>query len=254
MMVSRSSRVLLGQVVVAACVVAVVELMPVVGLVDKFTLIPVHDMVDALLSMVGIGEFWHHFQVTISAVVVSLVAAVVGGVVIGYALWRSPRVLRTVNPYLVSYYAVPVFIFYPALTVMLGGRGFLITVIISTSWAIVAVILTMIQGLDGISPVWESVGTIYGLSPGDRFRVIRLRAVIPHLAGGVELAVSYAVLGVLSSEFLLAPEGLGYLIADSYNNFDVRTMWGTVLAVVIVVTVLAALTRRAVRVLQWPTR
>ena len=59
--------------------------------------------------------------------------------------------------------------------------------------------------------------------------LVHLPAAAPHLFTGVRLAVAYAFIGVIASEFILSGEGLGYAIAYSYNNFDNRTMYGLML-------------------------
>jgi NitT/TauT family transport system permease protein len=64
-----------------------------------------------------------------------------------------------------------------------------------------------------------------------------LPAATPNLFTGVKLAVAYAFIGVIASEFILSGAGLGYAIAYAYNNFDNRTMYALMLLIVLIVTV-----------------
>jgi NitT/TauT family transport system permease protein len=66
---------------------------------------------------------------------------------------------------------------------------------------------------------------------------LKLPAAAPHLFTGVKLAVSYAFIGVIASEFILAPAGLGRVISDAYTDFNNRQMYALMLLLIIVATV-----------------
>jgi len=54
---------------------------------------------------------------------------------------------------------------------------------------------------------------------------LKLPAAAPHLFTGVKLAMSYGFIAVIASEFILAPAGLGRLIADAYADFNNPRMY-----------------------------
>ena len=70
---------------------------------------------------------------------------------------------------------------------------------------------------------------------------LKLPAAAPHLFTGVKLVVSYAFIGVIASEFIMAPAGLGRVIADAYSDFNNRTMYAMMLLLIIVATVVNTL-------------
>ncbi len=57
---------------------------------------------------------------------------------------------------------------------------------------------------------------------------------MPSLFGGVKLALSYALIGVIAGEFILSGSGLGYAISFAYQSFDNRAMYGLMLFVLLV--------------------
>jgi len=67
---------------------------------------------------------------------------------------------------------------------------------------------------------------------------MKLPAAAPHLFTGVKLCVAYSFIGVIASEFILAPSGLGHAIAYAYNDFDNRTMYALMLFLMVVVIAL----------------
>ena len=67
--------------------------------------------------------------------------------------------------------------------------------------------------------------------------LLKLPAAAPHLFTGGKLAVSYAFIGVIASEFILAPAGLGRVISDAYTDFNNRQMYALMLLLIIVATI-----------------
>ena len=49
----------------------------------------------------------------------------------------------------------------------------------------------------------------------------------------MKLAVAYAFIGVIASEFILSGAGIGYAIAYAYNNFENRDMYALMLFVLL---------------------
>jgi NitT/TauT family transport system permease protein len=67
---------------------------------------------------------------------------------------------------------------------------------------------------------------------------VGLPAALPFLFTGIRLCVAYAFIGVIASEFILSGAGIGYAIAYAYNNFNNQTMYGLMLLVVVLVSVI----------------
>jgi NitT/TauT family transport system permease protein len=98
-----------------------------------------------------------------------------------------------------------------------------------------------LNGLDRIPPVLDKTGRIMRLSRLQLAMLVQLPAASPYLFTGARLAVAYAFIGVIASEFVLSGDGIGYAIAYAYNNFDNRTMYGLMLLVIVVVTAVNAI-------------
>ena len=94
-----------------------------------------------------------------------------------------------------------------------------------------------LAGLDHVPPVWRRTARTLPARHGGVPRVlVVLPGAAPFLFTGLKLVVAYAFIGVIASEFILSGQGLGYAIANAYNNFDNRTMYALMLLVVLVVT------------------
>ena len=96
-------------------------------------------------------------------------------------------------------------------------------------FAIVAMIVNTILGLDRVSKVVLQSAVMLRLDWFRQLILVRLPAAGPHLVTGLKLAVTYSVIGIVAGEFILATSGIGKRVAFAYDNFDNNTMYGMLL-------------------------
>jgi NitT/TauT family transport system permease protein len=145
-------------------------------------------------------------------------------------------VRHALDPFFATYYAVPIFIFYPVLIVIFG-LSIMPIVLMGVATAIVAMIIATVNGLDRVPRVLAKVARVHRMGTIETALLLKLPAAAPHLFTGVKLTVSYAFIGVIASEFILAPAGLGRVISDAYSDFNNRRMYALMLLLIIVATV-----------------
>jgi NitT/TauT family transport system permease protein len=117
------------------------------------------------------------------------------------------------------------------------GLSVMPIVLIGVATAAVAMIIATLNGLDRVPRVLGKVARVHRMGRIATALRLKLPAAAPHLFTGVKLAVSYAFIAVIASEFILAPAGLGRLIADAYADFNNPRMYALMLLLVIVATV-----------------
>jgi NitT/TauT family transport system permease protein len=171
---------------------------------------------------------------TLTAVSIALISALLVGFVAGCVLHATPRGRRIVDPLLATYYSVPVFVFYPLFIVLFGLNSIPKTVI-GFLYAVVAMIINTLNGLDRVPSVYWKTAKAYQLTPAASATYIIFPSAAPYLFTGAKLAVVYSFIGVIGSEFILSSGGLGYRISFSYNNFQSDVMYGLILFVLLVV-------------------
>jgi NitT/TauT family transport system permease protein len=204
--------------------IAALELVPRVGLGDAITLIPLSRIVPEFFELLSDGELTPHLLSTGGAFVLSFLLAGVTGVPLGYLLWRYEPLKRTLDPYLTTYYAIPIFAFYPLLLAIFGFN-ILPVVVISWAWAVVAVVLNSAIGFGEVPQVLIKVGQSMNLSRWQLLSRIFFPAAIPYVFTGLKLGMVYSLIGVIASEFVLSTQGLGYLVSYNYTNFRTAAMY-----------------------------
>src|SRR6516162_224132 len=221
----RMSMTRVGWLRIAVLVIAIglLEVCCRVGLIDHRVVIPPSEMADALVRLLISGQANEQIVRTFGIVVAAALISVVLGFALGATIHALPRVRHALDPFFAIYYAVPIFIFY--------------LVLMGVATAIVAMIIATLNGLDRVPRVLTKVARVHHMGTIVTALRLKLPAAAPHLFTGVKLAVSYAFIGVIASEFILAPVGLGRVISDAYSDFNNRKMYALMLLLVIVATV-----------------
>jgi NitT/TauT family transport system permease protein len=229
-MMTRSTQLQLATLAIA---IGLLELLCRTGVITAFTMIPPSLMITGLYRGLASGAFLPAIRSTLTAAAIAAVAAIVSGCIFGALLHAFPRARRTIEPLLASYYAVPIWSFYP-LFVYLFGLTDTPKIVIAYLYAVVAMIINTINGLDRVPQVYRKTALALGMGPAATLFRIVVPAALGYMFTGVKLAVSYAIIGVVGSEFILSTGGLGYQISWAYTSFDNFSLYPMILLIVVI--------------------
>jgi NitT/TauT family transport system permease protein len=216
--------------------VAALEIACRTDLIDRRVVIPPSEMAASLLRILASGGSNGDIVRTLGMVAAASAISVILGFALGLLIHALPRVRAALDPLFATYYAVPIFIFYPVL-VAIFGLSLVPILLIAIATAIVAMIIATLNGLDRVPRVLKKVARVHHLGALATAMRLQLPAAAPYLFTGVKLAVSYGFIAVIASEFILAPAGLGRQIADAYADFDNRRMYALMLLILIIATI-----------------
>ncbi|MFN5150431.1 MAG: ABC transporter permease [Burkholderiales bacterium] len=225
------SRAATYRLALIATAVAALEFACRIGWIDPIAVIAPSKMVQGAVSLLASGQYSVDLLRTLQTGAAALVISVFTGFLLGLLLYRLPRLKSAADPFLASYYAIPMFMFYPLFIVMFGLNRWPL-VAIGFVFSFIAMAINTVDGLSRVPKVFMRVGQSMNLTAWQRMRFIQLPAAAPYLFTGVKLAVVYAFIGVIAGEFVLAGAGFGYRIAFAYNAFDNATMYGLLLLLI----------------------
>ncbi|MCW5771517.1 MAG: ABC transporter permease [Rhodospirillaceae bacterium] len=229
------SRVAWLRLLVVVAFFAAVEWLCQSGAISRQTMIPPSEMAVAMVEMLGTRDALADVVETLTKVAFALVGAVIFGFAAGVFIHAVPRLRRALDPFFATYYAVPFFVFYPILIALLGLNQKPV-IAIAFLFAVVAMIINTLNGLDRIPKVLTKVSRVHRLGWLAAALKLKLPASAPYLFTGLKLSVAYSFIGVIASEFIMATSGLGYEISYAYNNFQNRKMYALMLFVLVLVT------------------
>jgi NitT/TauT family transport system permease protein len=233
---SRAARYRLAFLIAA---VLLLEVLCRAGVIDHLTMQPPSQMVRDLVVLLASGSMNGAMLKTFINVAIAAGLAVVAGVAFGVALHGHRAVRQGFEPLFATYYAIPVYAFYP-LFIILFGLGDTPQILIGFLLAVVAVIVNTLNGLDHVSRSLIKTARVYRMGPIATARQITLPSAAPWLLTGVKLAVAYAFIGVIGAEFIMSRTGIGYEISFAYNNFDNKVMYPLILLILAVSVVVNA--------------
>jgi NitT/TauT family transport system permease protein len=226
------SRVRLYRSAVVASVVVLLEVLCDIGVIDKITMPPPHRIAIDFVRLFSSGHLNAEIAKSMGNVLLAFAVAYSLGIAVG-TLLHARRMLRdTLDPLFATYYAIPIFAFYPLLIVIFGlGDG--PQVLNGILLGVVAVIVTTLNALDRVPQVLRKTAAIGKLSPLETALRVTLPYCAPYLLSAARLALAYAFIGVIGSEFILARDGMGYEIGYAYTNFDNATMYPLILLILL---------------------
>jgi ABC-type nitrate/sulfonate/bicarbonate transport system permease component len=86
-------------------------------------------------------------------------------------------------------------------------------------------------GLRGASAPLGRVLTTLGASPWQQLAKVEAFTALPSVLSGMRVAASSAMIGAIVGEWFGAPSGLGLVVLNSMQNFQIPLLWATVIAI-----------------------
>ena len=109
------------------------------------------------------------------------------------------------------------------------------------------VILKTLEGLAGTRQVLLNVGRSFKLTTRQQFRMILLPAALPTMFVGVRLGLIFAMINIVGVEFLINFGGLGQLINELAERYDLPGTYAAICFVVAASIVFFDVTERVER-------
>ncbi len=203
------------------------------GWIDVFTVPPPLDIMASVPELFHEEALAQRFATTFLEVFAATALAVSFGVPLGWLLHRSKRAGAAFEAWVASAAAAPLVLLYPLFLVLIG-RNWTTIMIMGAVAGLPAMVLKTKEGFDNIRPVLIQVAHSFGLSPWHIFGKVLVPSALQTLANGVRLSLVFSLINIVGVEFLVNFGGLGQLIAELADRYELAKMYGAVLFVVLV--------------------
>lgn len=197
-----------------------------------FILPPPALVVERLVDVVKDGSLLLHTWVTLSEVLVGLLAGLFLATGLGYILAKSHSVERVLAPYIVASQAIPVVAIAPLLVIWFGP-GMISKFLISGLIVFFPILVNTVVGLRSVPEDLQDLMRSLQATRWQMVRYLELPAALPVLLGGLRIGATLAVIGAVVGEFTGADRGLGFMINVGRGQYD------TALVFVVVFTLVA---------------
>lgn len=168
------------------------------------------------------------------------------GVPLGVLLHRLPLLRRACETWVAAFAAAPIVLAYP-LFLVIFGRSPLTIVMIGFVSGLAPVILKTVEGLTGVRRVLLDVGRSFKLDRRRMFWKILFPAALPTIFVGLRLGLIFALINIVGVEFLINFGGLGQLINELAERYDLPGTYAAICFVVLVSVAFFAVLERVER-------
>jgi len=227
-------------------ILAAVEVLIRAGLINRY-IVPLPSEVLASFGRVVVEEdILHRFLVTAWECLAAGVLLTAFGVAIGVFLHRVRLFRLACETWIAAMASAPLVLLYP-LFLVLFGRNTLTIIMMAFIAGLAPVILKTIEGLSATRRVLIDVGRSFKLTPAQQFWKILLPSALPSIFVGIRLGLIFALINVVGVEFLINFGGLGQLINELAERYDLAGMYAAICFVILVSVVFFVTTERAER-------
>jgi ABC-type nitrate/sulfonate/bicarbonate transport system permease component len=175
-----------------------------------------------------LASFWQSFAETLAAT--ALAAAI--GIPIGWWLHHNKLAGFAFENWVANLAAAPLVLLYP-LFLVIFGRNAATIIAMAVVTALPPIVLKTKEGLDGVRHALINVGRSLRLSRRVLFLSILLPAAAPVIGTGLRLGMILALISVVGIEFLIHFGGMGDLIADLGDRFELAKMFAAICFVIL---------------------
>ncbi|HEX3244995.1 MAG TPA: ABC transporter permease [Chloroflexota bacterium] len=178
----------------------------------------------ATIPMIQSGELWTHLSISLARIAVGFLIGAVPGVVIGLAMGLNPLVRAAIQPLVDATFPIPKSAIAP-LFLMIFGIGEESKYAIIATAVIYLVLINTVSGVRNIESIYLDVGRNFGAGRLMMFTDIALPGALPMIFTGLKLGMGVALIIIVIAEILGAKSGIGFLIWNSWQVFQVEKMY-----------------------------
>jgi NitT/TauT family transport system permease protein len=227
-------------------ILAAVEISIRAGLINRY-IVPLPSEVLASFGRVIVEEdILHRFLLTAWECLAAGVLLTLCGIAIGVFLHRVRLFRLACETWIAAMASAPLVLLYP-LFLVLFGRNTLTIIMMAFIAGLAPVILKTIEGLSATRRVLIDVGRSFKLTPAQQFWKILLPSALPSIFVGIRLGLIFALINVVGVEFLINFGGLGQLINELAERYDLAGMYAAICFVILVSVVFFVTTEKAER-------
>ncbi len=216
------------------------------GLLNRFVVPLPTDVFAALPRIVTEEGAIQRFLVTAGEALAAGVMVAVVGIALGALLYRFDLLRKATETWVAAVASAPTVLLYP-LFLVIFGRTTAVIIAMGFVAGLAPIILKTLEGLSATRAVLINVGRSFNLTPFQQFWKILFPAALPTVFVGLRIGLIFTMLNIVGVEFLVNFGGLGQLINEMADRYDVPGTYAAILFVVLVSVLVFILIERIER-------
>jgi len=205
----------------------------------------------AIYNLAITGQLWPHITISAAEFAIGYVIASLLGIGIGFAMASSEVGKKILQPWIAGLYATPTIALAPLFILWLG-IGIWSKVLVVIFLVLFPVTINTEAGLRTTSARLMEMLRSFGATPWQIFFKLSLPSAVPFILAGLKLGIGRGLIGVVVAELFGSRAGLGRLISQSADAFNMPELFaGVVILAVAGIVMTAGFTRLERMVVPW---
>ena len=200
--------------------------------VDPFLTSTPSRMWGSLIKIYSEGTLFLHIGVTCYETIIGFIVSTILGTIIAVLLWWSDFASKVMDPYLVVLNSVPKIALAPII-IFWVGNGMRAIVLVAILISIIVTIITVLSGFKAVDNDKVRLLKTFGASKFQVLTNLVIPATIPTLISALKINVGLCWVGVIMGEFLVAKNGLGFLIIYGGQTADLDMVMMSIIVLAI---------------------
>jgi ABC-type nitrate/sulfonate/bicarbonate transport system, permease component len=210
-----------------------VEILIQIGVVNRFIVPPPSEIIGSFGRVIVEEHVFSRFLLTASECLIAGVMLTVFGVAGGVLMHRFKLLQQACETWVAAMASAPIVLMYPLFLVIFGRNAWTI-IMMGFFAALPPVILKTIEGIAGTRKVLVNVGRSFNLNATQQFWKILFPAALPTIFVGLRLGLIFALINIVGVEFLINFGGLGQLINELAERYDLAGTYAAICFVILV--------------------
>jgi len=226
--------------------IAVWQLIAAAQVVSPLFLPAPTEIVKAYVQMFHDPEIWLDLETSGLEVLYGFGLAVVIGLPMGIVMgWYRP-IRYALDPFIAFFYSTPRIALTPLMVIWLG-IGIWSKVAVIFLGAFFPIAINAMAGIRSLDPLLLRAARSFGARDAQIFRTIALPGTVPFILTGIRLGVGHALIGLVVAELIAAQYGIGKLMEDSFDVFNMATGFAALILIAVTGVVLTIAIQRLER-------
>lgn len=187
------------------------EVLGTLKIIDPFLTSTPSRMFKSLITIYKEGTLFKHIFITCFETILGFVLGTILGTAIAIILWWSDFLCRVLDPYLVVLNALPKVALGPIL-IFWVGNGMKAIIVMALLISIIVTIISVLTGFKEVDEDKVKLLKTFGATKLQILYYLIVPATVPTLISALKINVGLSWVGVIMGEFLVAKDGLGFLI------------------------------------------
>jgi NitT/TauT family transport system permease protein len=209
---------------------------------------PLSKVLSAWIELFSSGQLFQALAVSLQALVLGFLLSVLFGIPLGLLMGRYRRLEAFLKVYMTALLTVPMISFIPFLVIAFGlGLHSRVWIVFLFAFVIIAINTT--AGVRNVETSYMEMARSFGARESELFLKVILPAALPMIMAGIRLGMGRAVLGMVTSEMILAVVGFGAMLMTFGASFNSPALFATLLTIILLAVALLALVQYVDRLL-----